>query len=137
MCVCVCLHVYMYACVRVCMCGRVFACMCVYVFAFVVHELLDYEQKSTGIPSHRIILGNLVPFLLMFTILVYFCLLFLFSLHCFPGYLSSGGLSQGGSLAMLAALTYSKPLAGIVALSTWMSLHEKIPEVSKSAWEAR
>ncbi len=94
-------------------------CVCVCV----VHDLLDYEQESTGISSKRIILGDSVTFLVVF------------SLHvCYSAFVFQslpGGLSQGGSLAMLAALTYSKPLAGIIALSTWMSLHEKIPEVSQ------
>ncbi len=30
---------------------------------------------------------------------------------------------------MLAALMYSKPLAGIVALSTWLPMHEKVSKV--------
>jgi len=50
---------------------------------------------------------------------------------------SAGGISQGGSLAMLAALTYTKPLAGIIGLSTWMSMHDKIPEVGKERKEER
>ena len=34
--------------------------------------------------------------------------------------LCSGGFSQGGSLGILSALTYPKPLAGILALSAWL-----------------
>ncbi len=34
--------------------------MCVYVCAYVVHELLDYEQESAGISSQRIILGEVI-----------------------------------------------------------------------------
>ena len=43
--------------------------------------------------------------------------------------LISGGFSQGGSLAMYSALTYGKPLAGIVALSSWLPLHDVLQEV--------
>ncbi|XP_014611566.1 acyl-protein thioesterase 1 [Polistes fuscatus] len=38
-----------------------------------------------------------------------------------------GGFSQGGALAMYSALTHPEPLAGIVALSTWLPLHQKFP----------
>lgn len=38
-----------------------------------------------------------------------------------------GGFSQGGALAMYSALTYSEPLAGIIALSSWLPLHQKFP----------
>ena len=37
-----------------------------------------------------------------------------------------GGFSQGGALALYSGLTYSKPLAGILALSCWLPLHEKL-----------
>ena len=37
-----------------------------------------------------------------------------------------GGFSQGGGLALYAALTYDKPLAGVVGLSTWLPLHAQI-----------
>lgn len=60
-----------------------------------VHELLDYEIETTGVPSDRIILG---------------------------------GISQGGCLAMYSALTYTKPLAGIVALSAWLRNVENEPD---------
>ncbi|XP_050438602.1 acyl-protein thioesterase 2-like [Adelges cooleyi] len=39
-----------------------------------------------------------------------------------------GGFSQGGSLALYAALTYHKPLAGILVLSCWLPLRKKFPE---------
>ncbi|XP_064382096.1 uncharacterized protein LOC135331010 [Halichondria panicea] len=52
-----------------------------------VHELLDFEIESTGVPPERIIVG---------------------------------GFSQGGSLGLLAALTYPKRLAGILGLSCWL-----------------
>lgn len=46
-----------------------------------------------------------------------------------------GGFSQGGSVAMFAALTYPRPLAGILALSSWLPLHESLekqmPPVNK------
>ncbi|KAH9392687.1 acyl-protein thioesterase [Tyrophagus putrescentiae] len=41
-----------------------------------------------------------------------------------------GGFSQGGALALYSGLTYSKPLAGILALSCWLPLHEKLIWVS-------
>lgn len=40
-----------------------------------------------------------------------------------------GGFSQGGALALFSALTFSQPLAGVVALSTWLPLHQKFPGV--------
>ncbi|CAG2059956.1 unnamed protein product [Timema podura] len=38
-----------------------------------------------------------------------------------------GGFSQGGALALYSALMYSKPLAGVVALSCWLPLHKNFP----------
>lgn len=38
-----------------------------------------------------------------------------------------GGFSQGGALALYAAFTYPKKLAGVVALSCWLPLHQKVP----------
>jgi predicted esterase len=38
-----------------------------------------------------------------------------------------GGFSQGGALALYSAFTLSKPLAGIVALSSWLPLHSQLP----------
>lgn len=40
-----------------------------------------------------------------------------------------GGFSQGGALALYAAFTYPKKLAGIVALSCWLPLHKKVPTI--------
>jgi len=37
-----------------------------------------------------------------------------------------GGFSQGGALALYSGLTYSEPLAGILALSCWIPLHERL-----------
>lgn len=37
-----------------------------------------------------------------------------------------GGFSQGGAIALLAGLTKSPPVAGIVALSTWLPLRAKL-----------
>lgn len=42
-----------------------------------------------------------------------------------------GGFSQGGALALYTALTMEKPLAGILALSSWLPLHNSFPEVIK------
>lgn len=36
-----------------------------------------------------------------------------------------GGFSQGGALALYAAFTYPKKLAGVVALSCWLPLYRK------------
>lgn len=41
-----------------------------------------------------------------------------------------GGFSQGGALALYSALTYKKPLAGVMALSCWIPLHKSFPAVS-------
>lgn len=41
-----------------------------------------------------------------------------------------GGFSQGGALALYSALTFSKPLAGVMALSCWLPLHKSFPAVS-------
>ena len=38
-----------------------------------------------------------------------------------------GGFSQGGALAMYSALTYAKPLAGVVALSCWLPMNKNFP----------
>lgn len=40
-----------------------------------------------------------------------------------------GGFSQGGALAIYSALTFPEPLAGIIALSAWLPLHQKFPDV--------
>lgn len=41
-----------------------------------------------------------------------------------------GGFSQGGALSLFAALKYPKKLAGVVALSCWLPLHQEFPEAS-------
>lgn len=38
-----------------------------------------------------------------------------------------GGFSQGGALALYSALTYKKPLAGVIGLSCWLPLHKSFP----------
>ncbi|KAF3427759.1 hypothetical protein E2986_11120 [Frieseomelitta varia] len=38
-----------------------------------------------------------------------------------------GGFSQGGALAIYSALTFPEPLAGVIALSAWLPLHQKFP----------
>ncbi|KAH0556640.1 acyl-protein thioesterase 2 isoform X1 [Cotesia glomerata] len=38
-----------------------------------------------------------------------------------------GGFSQGGALALYSALTFPEPLAGVIALSAWLPLHQKFP----------
>lgn len=40
-----------------------------------------------------------------------------------------GGFSQGGALALRAALLYNKKLAGVVALSCWLPLHKEFSAV--------
>ena len=46
-----------------------------------------------------------------------------------PPSLSPGGFSQGGSLAIYSALTYPKRLAGIVGLSTYVSIRDILEKV--------
>lgn len=41
-----------------------------------------------------------------------------------------GGFSQGGALAIFSALTFPQPLAGVIALSTWLPLRQKFPAVN-------
>lgn len=38
-----------------------------------------------------------------------------------------GGFSQGGALALYSAITYPESLAGVIALSAWLPLHQKFP----------
>ncbi|XP_041378861.1 acyl-protein thioesterase 2-like [Gigantopelta aegis] len=40
-----------------------------------------------------------------------------------------GGFSQGGSLAIISALTYPHQLAGLLCLSCWVPVHEKTMKV--------
>ncbi|KAL7298382.1 hypothetical protein TKK_0008721 [Trichogramma kaykai] len=42
-----------------------------------------------------------------------------------------GGFSQGGALALYSALTFPQQLGGVVALSTWLPLHQKFPNEVK------
>ncbi|KAJ7326562.1 acyl-protein thioesterase [Desmophyllum pertusum] len=42
-----------------------------------------------------------------------------------------GGFSQGGALALYTAFTMEKPLAGILALSSWLPLHQSFPQALK------
>ena len=37
------------------------------------------------------------------------------------------GFSQGGAIALHTALRYEKPLGGILALSTYLALHDSLP----------
>ncbi len=47
-----------------------------------------------------------------------------------PNRIVVGGFSMGGALALYAALTYNKPLAGIIALSSFLALRNKLTTVS-------
>lgn len=38
-----------------------------------------------------------------------------------------GGFSQGGALALYSALTFPKPLGGVISLSCWLPLHKQFP----------
>lgn len=38
-----------------------------------------------------------------------------------------GGFSQGGALALHAALTFNQPLGGVMALSCWLARHKIYP----------
>lgn len=44
------------------------------------------------------------------------------------------GFSQGGALALYSGLTYPKKLAGIMALSCWIPMHEKLTPNSGPNW---
>jgi lysophospholipase-2 len=41
-----------------------------------------------------------------------------------------GGFSQGGALSLYSALRLQKPLAGVIALSSWLPLSKKFPEAA-------
>jgi phospholipase/carboxylesterase len=43
------------------------------------------------------------------------------------------GFSQGGAIALYTALRYSAPLAGVLALSTYLPLHAKLKQEMKEA----
>ncbi|XP_060878831.1 acyl-protein thioesterase 2-like [Metopolophium dirhodum] len=47
-----------------------------------------------------------------------------------PKKLLLGGFSQGGALALYAALTYHRPLAGVLILSCWIPLHKTFPDAA-------
>jgi Phospholipase/Carboxylesterase len=46
-----------------------------------------------------------------------------------PNRIIIGGLSQGGAVSLLTTITIKKPLAGLFALSTYIPLRRKTPEV--------
>lgn len=65
-------------------------------------------------------------------------LLLLFFFYCFFSGIPAnriivGGFSQGGALALHTGLTFSQPLAGIVALSCWLPLHKSFPDARKTS----
>lgn len=43
-----------------------------------------------------------------------------------------GGFSQGGALALYAALTFPQRLGGVIALSCWLPLHKQFPNSKTS-----
>lgn len=43
------------------------------------------------------------------------------------------GFSQGGALAMYAAFTYHKRLAGVLAMSSWPIIRHTMPEVRENS----
>lgn len=43
------------------------------------------------------------------------------------------GFSQGGALALHAALRYPKPLAGVAGLSTYLPIHESLKDLKSTA----
>ena len=47
-----------------------------------------------------------------------------------PNRIIIGGLSQGGAVSLLTTITTKKPLAGLFALSTYVPLRRKTPEVT-------
>lgn len=46
-----------------------------------------------------------------------------------------GGFSQGGALALYSALTFTEPLAGVIALSCWLPMHKQFPDYKKASKE--
>ncbi|XP_042337434.1 acyl-protein thioesterase 2-like [Plectropomus leopardus] len=46
-----------------------------------------------------------------------------------PNRIMLGGFSQGGALSLYTALTCEHQLAGVVALSCWLPLHQTFPSV--------
>ncbi|XP_014664420.1 PREDICTED: acyl-protein thioesterase 1-like isoform X2 [Priapulus caudatus] len=46
-----------------------------------------------------------------------------------------GGFSQGGAVSIYAALTYKKPLGGLLMLSSWLPLSNQFPEIVKGNTE--
>lgn len=46
------------------------------------------------------------------------------------------GFSQGGAIALHAGLRYPQPLGGVLALSTYLPLHERLPAEASSANQA-
>ena len=50
-----------------------------------------------------------------------------------PGRIVLAGFSQGGAIALHTALRYSAPLAGVLALSTYLPLAEKLKEEAGTA----
>lgn len=46
-----------------------------------------------------------------------------------PERIALGGFSMGGALAIYAGLTYNKPLAGILGLSSFLLQRDKLPGV--------
>ena len=42
-----------------------------------------------------------------------------------------GGFSQGGAVALYAALSASQRFAGVIALSTWLPMHSRVQEFLK------
>ncbi len=44
-----------------------------------------------------------------------------------------GGFSQGGGLGLYSAFTYPRPLAGLVAFSSWLPLHDQLDMVQTTA----
>lgn len=43
------------------------------------------------------------------------------------------GFSQGGVMALLAALSYPEKLKGVIALSCYLPMHQKLPEYASAA----
>ncbi|KAF8800237.1 Phospholipase/carboxylesterase [Phlegmacium glaucopus] len=49
--------------------------------------------------------------------------------HIPPERIIIGGLSQGGAVSLLTSITIKKPIAGLFALSTYIPLRNKTPEI--------
>lgn len=88
-----------------------------------VQSLVEDEIKN-GIEPNRIIVGKDGCSLYYKNVFILSCFTMCFSI------LVTGGFSQGGAVGLYSALTSSRTLGGVLALSTWLPLSSSFPGVS-------